>query len=163
MKKIDKRIFGNYIREATEEAKKATCKRRKCGAVIGNWEGFILGRGFNSPPGNLETQRRCLIDKTIYNEKITDKTCCMHAEQRAFFDAIDKHGKDVIQNNYSILVLMAVNNDGKPIPAGEPYCTICSKSALDIGISEWILQHESGLYLYDSEEYNDLSFNFRKN
>ena len=43
---------------------------------------------------------------------------------------------------------------------GNPYCTICSKMALDVGIIEFVLQHEKGVCVYDTKEYNTLSFKF---
>jgi len=152
----------DYLNETINQAKKSTCLRAKCGATIVNERYGVIGRGFNSPPRNLESQRRCLIDKNEYDKKVTDKTCCVHAEQRAIFDAFGAYGMHAFKEN-STLFFIRVDNEGNPIPAGKPYCTICSKSALDVGISNWVLQHESGLYLYTSEEYNDLSFNFRNN
>ena len=76
-----------YMQEAVQVAKNATCARSRCGAVIAK-DGKIIGSGFNSPPRNLEGQRRCQNKKSIYNKKVTDKTCCIHAEQRAIFDAL---------------------------------------------------------------------------
>jgi hypothetical protein len=35
-----------------------------------------------------ENQRRCSNDKDKYNKKVTDKTCCVHAEQRAIMNAL---------------------------------------------------------------------------
>jgi deoxycytidylate deaminase len=161
MKRLDKKDFEFYLGEAIKEARKSTCLRRKCGSIIVDIRGNIIGRGFNSPAGNLESQRRCSYDKSEYDEKVTDKTCCIHAEQNAFFDALSKTGKRKLEN-YPVLYFAEVDSEGNLIPAGEPYCTICSKSALEVGISGWVLQHESGLYYYDSEEYNDKSFNFGK-
>jgi hypothetical protein len=42
--------------------------------------------------------------------------------------------------------------------AGAPYCTICSKMALDVGLRWFGLWHETGIRMYDTREYNDLSF-----
>lgn len=42
--------------------------------------------------------------------------------------------------------------------AGKPYCTICSKMALDAGVSEWVLWHDKGITIYDANEYNEISF-----
>jgi deoxycytidylate deaminase len=149
------------INEAIEQAKKSTCLEARCGAIIIS-NGKVIGRGFNSPPGNLESQRRCSIDKSEYDEKVTDKTCCIHAEQRAILDAVENYGSKSLRN-YSVLYFMRVDNEDNPIPSGEPYCTICSKLALDMGIKNWILQHDDGFYIYDAKEYNDLSFNYGKN
>ncbi|MCF7800350.1 hypothetical protein K9M16_05115 [Candidatus Babeliales bacterium] len=161
MEKLIEESAKFYFNEAVKEAKKATCLRAKCGAIIINSKGKIIGRGFNSPPKNLESQRRCLIKKKTFNIKITDKTCCIHAEQRAIFNALEKYKKRELSN--SILFFARVNEKGKPIPSGELYCTICSKSALDIGIAKWVLQKKEGLFIYNSEEYNNISFNYGKN
>jgi hypothetical protein len=48
----------------------------------------LIGKGFNSPPGLKESQRRYFCLKENFDRKITDKTCCIHAEQRAIIDAL---------------------------------------------------------------------------
>jgi deoxycytidylate deaminase len=143
-----------FLKEAQEEAKKSLCERRRCGSIIVK-ESKIIGRGFNSPPGKLESQRRCLIDKISLGE-ITDKTCCVHAEQRAIVDALKK-GNDL---GGSVLYFTSVNQDGKRIYSGKPYCTGCSKMALDSSVWRWVLEHEEGIFLYNSEEYNNISFQY---
>jgi hypothetical protein len=30
-----------------------------------------------------------------YHRKVTDKTCCIHAEQRALFDALKNHPEQI--------------------------------------------------------------------
>jgi hypothetical protein len=42
----------------------------------------------------------------------------------------------------SRLYFVRIDNNGKPTPAGKTYCTICSKMALDAGISEFVLWDE---------------------
>lgn len=42
--------------------------------------------------------------------------------------------------------------------AGKPYCTLCSKMALDAGIGEFVLWQTSGLAAYGTDEYNTLSY-----
>jgi len=76
--KEDEHKMSRWFEEAINEACKSTCLRTKCGSVIVNGN-KIIGRGFNSPPANLESQRKCLNDKLSYREKVTDKTCCIHA------------------------------------------------------------------------------------
>ena len=89
-------LFGNeekkaleYISKATIVAQNATCERSKCGSVIVKLD-EIIGSGFNSPPHDLEEQRRCSCSKDSYHKKVTDKTCCVHSEQRAIIDALKK-------------------------------------------------------------------------
>jgi len=63
-----------YFNEAKREALKSTCLRAKCGAVIVK-ENKIIGKGFNSPPKNLESQRRCLNNKEDYDQEILVLGC----------------------------------------------------------------------------------------
>lgn len=151
-------MSGNekFLELARQEALKSTCLRSKCGSIIVS-NGKIIGRGFNSPPGNLESQRRCKNRKSDYNIKITDKTCCTHAEQRAIFDAL-KNFPNQIEG--STIYFVRIDSGSKIKPSSKPYCTICSKFALDVGISKWVLMHLGGIKTYDAEKYNDLSFEF---
>ena len=148
-----------YIAKTAEVATCATCERSKCGSVIVQQD-EIIGSGFNSPPQNIEDQRKCSNSKNSYHKKVTDKTCCVHAEQRAIMDALRKNPDRL---SGSRLYFIRLDGDGKPSRSGEPYCTICSKMALDVGIDEFVLWHEKGVCVYDTKEYNTLSFKFRLN
>ena len=153
----EKKAFEHF-KNAVEIAKKSTCQRSKCGSLIVNLD-KIIGSGFNSPPQDIENQRRCSIKKDSYNIKVTDKTCCIHAEQRAIMDALRKKPEKL---NGSRLYFIRLDENGKPSKAGEPYCTICSKMALDVGILEFVLWNDQGVCVYETKEYNELSFNFGK-
>lgn len=146
----------NWMESAAEVARQATCGRSKCGSVIVK-DGEIIGEGFNSPVGNLESQRRCGVEKSSYHAKVTDKTCCVHAEERAIMDALRRNPEKLAG---STLWFIRLDEDGKPKSSGKPYCTICSKLAFDTGIEEFVLWHESGITAYSTDEYNDLSYGF---
>jgi deoxycytidylate deaminase len=148
-----------YFNICAELAKKATCLRDKCGSIIVK-DNEIIGQGINSPPGNLESQRRCNFDKTKYHKKIKDTTCCIHAEQRAIFDALE-HNANKIKG--STLYFMRLDENENLTKAGKPYCTICSKFALDTGIKEFVLWHKEGICVYNTEEYNTLSYQYNEN
>lgn len=148
--------INSFLRETIEVAKKATCGRSKCGAIIVK-DGIIIGKGFNSPPKELESQRRCLSKKSEYDLKVTDKTCCIHAEQRAMFDTLKLNSEEILG---SILYFIRLDEKNEIMYAGKPYCTICSKMALDLGVKEFVLMHEEGIGVYNTEEYNNLSFNY---
>jgi len=152
------KVAEEFLNETKKVALKSTCLRAKCGAVIVK-DNEIIGKGFNSPPKNLESQRRCLNDKEGYDKKITDKTCCVHAEQRAIIDALKKNPEKL---KGSKLYFISLDKDNLKKFAGNPYCTICSKMALDVGIFHWVLLHKEGICIYDAEEYNNLSFNYNK-
>jgi len=145
-----------YIEKAAQIALNSSCERAKCGSIIIK-NNEIIGGGFNSPPQNKESQRRCSHSKKAYSKKVTDKTCCIHAEQRAIVDALGNNPNKLIG---SILYFIRLDKNGAPSPAGKPYCTHCSKLALDVGISEFVLFHEEGICVYDADEYNLLSFQY---
>ncbi len=141
-------------------ASESTCHRSKCASIIISKEHFdkeqniIIGYGYNSMPCNKQSST-CAKDFLPENFK-SDKTCCVHAEQRAIMCALDQ--KDKLKDSYLFFIRIDENNN--PIPAGDPYCTICSKMALDVGISKFCLWHKEGWVAYDTEYYNNLSFQF---
>lgn len=147
-----------YMERAAEVALSATCKRSRCGCVIVK-DGEIIGEGFNSPPKDLENQRRCQNDKTKYGLKVTDKTCCIHAEERALLDALKRNSEKI---EGSRLYFIRLDKQGKKQFSEAPYCTLCSKLALDTGVAEFLLWHERGITSYETEEYNDLSFEYHE-
>jgi deoxycytidylate deaminase len=148
-----------YITLASEVTQQATCERSKCGSIIVSID-KIIGKGFNSPVNHDEEERRCSYSKELYHKKVTDKTCCVHAEQRAIIDALKKNPEKI---SGSRLYFIRLDKNNIPSRAGEPYCTICSKMALDVGISEFVLWDKKGVCVYDTKEYNRYSFNYSEN
>mgnify|MGYP001595633359 CR=1 FL=1 len=130
-------LHETFFIAAQKEAIKSKCLRRKCGAVLVRY-GKVIGSGFNSPPGNLESQRRRSVSKDSLHEKVTDKTCCVHAERRALIDALKK-GYDVSR---TVMYFTSVDETGNRLISGEPYCTDCSKTVLDEKVKEWVLEHD---------------------
>ena len=135
-------------------ASKSTCKRSKCGSIIVS-SNSIIGVGYNSMPCNEVGD--CKKDDIPTDFK-SDKTCCIHAEQRAIMDAL-KNGYNL---DGSILYFIRLDDDNNPKVSGDPYCTICSKMALDSGISRFVLWRKEGWTSYDTKYYNELSFTYRK-
>lgn len=144
-----------YIQEAAVLARQATCEDAHCGAVIVR-DGEIIGRGFNSPPEGTSAHR-CQIPKSAYHLKVTDKTCCIHAEVRAIHDAL-RHNPDRLSG--AALYFVRVDEAGEPKCSGEPYCTLCSKLVLDTGITTFHLFREEGIVSYPTDEYNERSFSY---
>lgn len=140
-----------YFAEALKECEKSFCLSSQCGCVIVK-NGLIIGRGTNSPPGNVKIDK-CEKDDLPPNFR-SDKTCCVHAEERAIMDALAL-GKSMLAGSTLFFIRKKF---GEKVFAGKPYCTICSKLALDVGISEFVLWHENGITAYDTKEYNVLSF-----
>jgi deoxycytidylate deaminase len=147
-----------FFEQAGKEAEKALCLKAKCGTVI-VLNGEIIGRGYNAPPGDDTTQRRCGEVFGASSKPKSDRTCCVHAEWRAILDAI-RNKKDI---SSSTLYFTRVDDSGNLLMSGKPYCTVCSRLALDSGIKYFGLWHEEGIKLYDTKEYNSLSYDFHKN
>ena len=144
-----------YLFEAANIAEQSSCYRSKCGSVLVK-EDHIIGVGFNSPPLN-ETLKYCLKDSLTVNFK-SDKTCCIHAEQRSINEALKNFPEKIFGSR---MYFTRIDQNNQPVRSGKPYCTMCSKMSLDVGVSEWVLWHDEGICLYDSREYNLLSFQFR--
>jgi hypothetical protein len=130
-----------------------------------------LGFGFNSPPGH-ERPESCRKDEITEAEAKrgldfrSDRTCCVHAEQRALLDALEKMPElESIYDHFqgSVVYFGRLSDNGDLIPSGAPYCTVCSKLFADVGIG-WCLWHEEevwgqeGIYRYGPREYNEVSF-----
>lgn len=147
-----------YIMKAAYIALSSTCERSRCGSIIIK-DDEIIGSGVNSPPQNKEKQRKCTYSKNSYHQKVTDKTCCIHAEQRAIIDALTTNSDKIAGSR---LYFIRLDDKGTPSHAGKPYCTICSKLALEVGIDEFVLWHEEGVCVYGTDEYNLLSFQYHE-
>lgn len=154
---IEEQKAIEYMNVAIKIAKQSCCFRSKCGSVIIDKTGNIIGIGFNSPPGNKPIER-CFKDE-ITEDFVSDRTCCVHAEDRAIRNAIAINFEKL---QGARIYFIRLNLDNNVIKAGRPYCTWCSKTALDVGIAEFVLWHEEGICAYETNEYNELSYKFKK-
>jgi deoxycytidylate deaminase len=145
-----------YMMVAAEVAKNAKCLRSKCGSIIVK-NNEIIGRGHNSPPGDIMPEK--CIKEDLPEDFISDRTCCIHAEDRAIREAL-RNNPGKIQGAKIYFIRLDLNNN--LIKAGEPYCTWCSKTALDEKLSEFVLWHEKGICAYETKEYNQISYKLMK-
>ena len=157
MRRIENQEFlqiKTYFEQAAKIATSATCLRAKCGSIIVKDE-VIIGQGFNSPTLNDESQRCCNIEFDTSIKPKYDKTCCIHAEWRAILNAC-KNNADKISG--STLYFMRIDEDGNFTDAGEPFCTVCSRLALESGIKYFALYNNGGADIYPTDEYNLKSY-----
>ncbi|MFH2063270.1 MAG: hypothetical protein ABIJ46_03905 [bacterium] len=152
---------NRWLEEAERAARQATCTRAWCGAVLVSGS-EIVGRGFNSPPDNDERERRCDRRKSSYDPKVTDKTCCVHAEQRAVMDALAHHPGKL---RGSVMYMVGLLPDGRPRSQdGEIrlYCTVCTKMMRDVGVAEFVLRTpDGGSASFSAEEYLQKSYEYQ--
>ena len=149
-------MHEKYFLQAAETAKRATCHRAHCGSVIVSADGMVVGRGFNAPPLGDESQRTC--DNEYHSDKKpkSDKTCCVHAEWNAILNALRDYPDKVAG---ATLYFMRIDDDGQFTQAGDPYCTVCSRLALQSGIKTFGLWN-SGPQMYDTGLYNLKSYEY---
>jgi deoxycytidylate deaminase len=129
----------DYFKEAANVAKNATCHKAKCGSVVVAIDGTVIGTGYNAPPLNDESQRTCESAWDLSSKPKYDKTCCVHAEWNAILDACKSY-PDKIQG--STLYFMRIDENGDFTQAGEPYCTVCSRLAMQSGIGYFCLWND---------------------
>ena len=156
-----KRITGSevaahreYFERAAVIALDAKCYQARCGSVIVKG-GEIIGEGYNGPPLNLESNRTCGTTRDMSIKPKYDKTCCIHAEWRAILNACKTKGDGI---KGATLYFMRINETGGFTDAGVPYCTCCSRLALESGVSYFALWNNDGIDMYTTEEYDRASY-----
>lgn len=149
-------MHKQFFIQAQHVAQKATCDRAKCGSVIVSRDGRVIGKGYNAPPLGDESQRMCAAPLNTSIKQNNDKTCCVHAEWNAILDALKQH-PDLVSG--STLYFMRVNEDGEFTEAGEPYCTVCSRLALESGVVTFGLWND-GPEMIDTAVYNRRSYDY---
>jgi hypothetical protein len=58
----------------------------------------------------------------------------------------------------STLYFMRVDEVGGFTDAGDPFCTVCSRLAMEAGIDEFALYNENGADIFTTPEYNKKSY-----
>ncbi|MFA6088314.1 MAG: deaminase [Candidatus Woesearchaeota archaeon] len=141
---------------AANIAKNAKCLKKKCGSIIVK-NNEVIGVGYNAPP--LDNVVLECIKESLPKDFKSEKHCCLHAEQNAIIDALFNYSKKI---QGSTLYYTKVDKNNIIQFSGKPYCTICSKMALRVKISEFAVWHKEGICVYGTDEYNKLSFEYRK-
>lgn len=59
----------------------------------------------------------------------------------------------------SSLYFMRVDDEGKCTDAGDPYCTVCSRMALQVGIKDFVLWNGEA-NSFTTREYNKKSYSY---
>ncbi|HDP80570.1 MAG TPA: cytidine deaminase [Spirochaetes bacterium] len=125
---IDRPSWDDYFMKiAADVATRATCIRRKVGAVIVK-DRRILTTGYNGAPAGIThcTPETCL--RNIYNVPSGERhELCrgLHAEQNAIIQA----------------ALHGVSIRGAVIYVTHQPCSICTKMLINSGITLFIFQH----------------------
>ena len=151
------RSHEEWFGEAVRVAHAALCARARCGAVIVK-DGVLIGEGYNAPPRDDVSARRCADVYDRSKKPKYDLTCCLHAEWRAIIDALSK-GNPLAG---ATLYYVRLDQAGERKPSSAPFCTVCSRLALDVGITTFALWHETGIVCYETGDYNDRSYAYHR-
>lgn len=151
-------LHTSLFNEAAKVAMKATCLKARCGAIVVSEEGQVIGYGYNAPPLEDEEQRQCSNSYPNSSKPKSDRTCCVHAEWNAILEALKANPSKV---KGSTLYFMRIDENGNFTEAGEPYCTVCSRLALQSGIKVFGLWND-GPEMWDTKEYNTKSYEFHE-
>lgn len=73
-------------------------------------------------------------------------------------DALDRYSKKALKDSTLYFARLDMNDELKYSSA--PYCTMCSKMILDVGIKYFVLWCKQGVTIFDTEEYNNLSYQY---
>ncbi len=146
----------SWVKEAAKVAEQALCLKAKCGSVIVK-DGTIIGLGYNAPPLDDMSNSFCLTPYDHTGKPRYDHTCCMHAEWRAILNALKNNPDKIVGSS---IYFTRIDTDKNITKCGEPLCTVCSRFALDSGIKEFVLWHEQGVCVYQTDEYNQLSYQY---
>jgi len=149
-------MHEDFFKKAATVANRATCHRAKCGSIIVSSTGLVIGEGYNAPPLEDEAQRTCDCNYDLSLKPKTDKTCCVHAEWNAILNATRNYPDEI---EGSTLYFMRVDGNGEFTEAGAPYCTVCSRLALQSGIATFALWNQ-GPELFDTKSYNKKSYDY---
>ena len=141
MKRIDKNNYYLDIAEATLE--RATCLRKKWGAVIVKND-EIISTGYNGAPRgrkNCDDLGYCVREKLNIPRGERYELCrSVHAEQNAIISA---SRKDTID---ATLYIVGVNaNDGSYVSKSMP-CAMCKRVIINSGIKNIVLRDTKDEY-----------------
>ena len=122
--------------------------------------GEIIGEGYNAPPLNDVNQRKCNCKFDLSIKPKYDKTYCIHAKWNAIINALKMNGSRI---DCETLYFMRVDENGNWEPsAGKPFCTVCSRLALQSGLANFALWVDNKPKIYTTSDYNDESYKYYK-
>ena len=149
-----------YFELAAEQARQSLCDKAHCGSAIVSTDGEVIGLGYNAPPLNDLSQKVCNEEFYIEIKPKYDKTCCVHAEWNAIIDALKNNTEKI---GGATLYFMRVDENGDWTDAGEPFCTICSRLAMQSGMGYFALWTDGASLIRTVKDYNEKSYDyFRK-
>jgi deoxycytidylate deaminase len=159
MEIIKSEEINEYIEKCVNIARFSKCKKSKRGVIIVDFYKNIISEANNLPIG-IDFCDPCLRTEL---ESGTHLELCraIHAEDLAIQTTLKNYPFQLMDSTLYHLKLDKKGNVSE-FP-GEPSCTFCSRNILLNGIKEVVLCGKLESFLYDSEEFNNLSYQYHLN
>ena len=136
------------VERAAELARDSHARTRHAAVLVR--DGSMLAWGTNGVPFPGEDHCYCKV-----GERGDHDQCRTHAEQRALSLAREGDGWQRLQGSRLIYVRLGADDS---VRLEDPhFCARCSRTALSLGVSEWIFALSDGLASYSSADYDKLA------
>jgi deoxycytidylate deaminase len=138
----------HMVERAAELARDSHARTRHAAVLVR--DGSLLAWGTNGVPFPGEDHCYCKV-----GERGDHDQCRTHAEQRAINLAREGDGWQGLQGSKLIYVRLEADDS---VRLEDPhFCARCSRTALSLGIAEWIFMLSDGLASYSAADYDKLS------
>jgi deoxycytidylate deaminase len=136
------------VERAAELARDSHARTRHAAVLVR--DGSLLAWGTNGVPFPGEDHCYCKV-----GERGDHDQCRTHAEQRAISLAREGDGWQRLQGSKLIYVRLEADDS---VRLEDPhFCARCSRTALSLGVSEWIFALSDGLASYSAADYDKLA------
>jgi deoxycytidylate deaminase len=144
----DSHVARQMMERAAELARDSHARTRHAAALVR--DGSLLAWGTNGVPFPGEDHCYCKVA-----ERGDHDQCRTHAEQRAISLAREGDGWQRLQGSTLIYVRLEADDS---VRLEEPhFCARCSRTALSLGVAEWIFALSDGLSSYSAADYDKIA------
>ena len=144
----DSHLAEQMVERAAELARDSRARTRHAAVLVK--DGSLLAWGTNGVPFPGEDHCYCRAGELGQHDR-----CRTHAEQRALMLAREGDGWQRLQGSKLIYVRLEADDS---VRLEDPhFCARCSRTALSLGVAEWIFALSDGLASYSSADYDKIS------
>ena len=136
------------VERAAELARDSHARTRHAAVLVK--DGSLIAWGTNGVPFPGEDHCYCKFGQLGHHD-----LCRTHAEQRAITLARERDGWPMLPGAKLIYVRLLPDDS---VRLEDPhFCARCSRTALSLGVAEWIFALSDGLASYSSADYDKIS------
>lgn len=144
----DSHVVQQMVERAAELARDSHARTRHAAVLVR--DGSLLAWGTNGVP--FPGEDHCYCKAGVLGDH---DQCRTHAEQRAITLAREGDGWRTLQGSKLIYVRLGPDDS---LRLEDPhFCARCSRTALSLGVAEWIFALPDGLTSYSSADYDKVA------